>query len=363
MQVALSEEHLMLQTSVRDILARSLRASTAGDGVGSSTDRALAGLGEAGMFGALVPEQRGGVGLGALAAALIAEAAGEHVADAPVAAYLVGGYLLGKSDVGDADSMLAALLRGSLRLALAVEDTPPEKGGGERDTRILDGRVHGAKRCVPFAGSAKTMLVSTAGDRVALVDPRAPEVDLVKRDTLDGLPDLYDVTIGGAAGVDLALPSTTWERARGIALMMYAGEALGAASALLARTITHVSERRQFGRPLSMRQAVRHDLADMAAMLESARSLLWYAGALLDENGPSALRTICLAKAHITDVALQAARRCIVLHGAIGFAAECDAHLYLKRTMSRAMLLGTPRALRLEAICSTRRHDLPGLVG
>ena len=49
-----------------------------------------------------------------------------------------------------------------------------------------------------------------------------------------------------------------------------------------------------------------------------------------------------IAKAHVTDTAVDVARDCVTLHGGIGFTWECDVHFWLKRAMFNRTWLGNP---------------------
>ena len=57
----------------------------------------------------------------------------------------------------------------------------------------------------------------------------------------------------------------------------------------------------------------------------------------LEEEGA---RSAALAKAHITDRAIEAGRAVVELHGGVGFTWEYDIQLYFKRARSSAVLLG-----------------------
>jgi alkylation response protein AidB-like acyl-CoA dehydrogenase len=76
------------------------------------------------------------------------------------------------------------------------------------------------------------------------------------------------------------------------------------------------------------------------------RALFWFAAHALDHRPDEARTCAALAKAHIADRFLQAARDCIELHGGIGFTWEYDAHIWLKRAMFDAAAHGTSRRHR-----------------
>jgi alkylation response protein AidB-like acyl-CoA dehydrogenase len=49
-----------------------------------------------------------------------------------------------------------------------------------------------------------------------------------------------------------------------------------------------------------------------------------------------------MAKAHCSEAYVQAAGRCLQIHGGIGFTWDNPTHLYLKRAKSSLLLLGDP---------------------
>ena len=73
--------------------------------------------------------------------------------------------------------------------------------------------------------------------------------------------------------------------------------------------------RQQFGVTLGHFQAYKHQLANMAVEVEPLRGLYWYAAHAFDHVEDESERTAAIAKAHVTDVAMQAARDTVEQHG------------------------------------------------
>ncbi|WP_309049197.1 acyl-CoA dehydrogenase family protein [Streptomyces sp.] len=116
---------------------------------------------------------------------------------------------------------------------------------------------------------------------------------------------------------------------------------LGTGRTMLALARRHVLDRHQFGRPLASFQALRHRLAETHVALEGAEAVLTAAG----DDDTSAL----LAKAAAGRAALTAARHCQQALGGIGFTAEHQLHLHVKRALVLDGLLGSARDLTREA--------------
>jgi alkylation response protein AidB-like acyl-CoA dehydrogenase len=103
-----------------------------------------------------------------------------------------------------------------------------------------------------------------------------------------------------------------------------------------------VLARKQFGQPLAQFQAVKHQLANLVTDTEPCRGLWWFAAHAFDHRPEEASRAAALAKAHVTDVAMDVARAAFELHGGIGFTWECDLQLWFKRALFDRAFLGTP---------------------
>ena len=97
-------------------------------------------------------------------------------------------------------------------------------------------------------------------------------------------------------------------------------------------TSNYAKERIQFGKPIGQYQGVKHRLADMYVDLESYRSLSYYAAWSVDDDIEGLAKAVSLAKGYASDAFAQIGIDGVGLHGAIGFTAEYDAQLYLKRS-------------------------------
>jgi alkylation response protein AidB-like acyl-CoA dehydrogenase len=91
---------------------------------------------------------------------------------------------------------------------------------------------------------------------------------------------------------------------------------------------------------------VKHQLANMALDVDPTRGLWWFAAHAFDHEPARAERAAALAKAHITDRALQAARDAVEIHGGLGFTWECDVQLWFKRALFDRLWLDSPETHR-----------------
>ena len=97
-----------------------------------------------------------------------------------------------------------------------------------------------------------------------------------------------------------------------------AAQALGIAQASLEVSVKYTKERRQFGRPISDFGAIQNFLADMATRIEAAR-LLVYRAAYLRGKEMNHNRESAMAKVYSSEVAVDAARTGIQIHGGYGY--------------------------------------------
>ena len=78
-------------------------------------------------------------------------------------------------------------------------------------------------------------------------------------------------------------------------------------------------------------QGVKHPLAEAYVDIESCKSLVYYAAWALDHQAADAALAVSRAKAYASDALPRFGIDTVQLHGAIGYTAEYDAQLYLKR--------------------------------
>src|SRR5918997_1276700 len=118
-----------------------------------------------------------------------------------------------------------------------------------------------------------------------------------------------------------------------VACVALAAESAGAAARCLELTVDHTKQRTQFGKPIGSFQALKHRMADLHVLVETAKSA---SRAATDEISAA------VAKVYCSEAFFQVAAEMIQLHGGIAITWEHDAHLYLKRAHGSAQLFGSP---------------------
>jgi alkylation response protein AidB-like acyl-CoA dehydrogenase len=116
---------------------------------------------------------------------------------------------------------------------------------------------------------------------------------------------------------------------------------LGATQRMLDMSVEYTQNREQFGRPIGSFQAVKHLLADVQVKLTFARPVVYYAAYALVHGLPQRSVRISHAKVAAADAATLGARRCLQVHGAMGYTWEYDLQIWMKRVWADAACWGT----------------------
>ena len=294
-------------------------------------------LAEMGFLGAAIPEEHGGLGLGALDLGVIMEALGGANAAVPFMSSIILGaeaIRLAGSEVQKA-AWLPKLASGEAAFAYAEGPGPVFATGAT----LVGDKLNGAKSPVADAGIADIAIILVAGGTFALVEINQPGVIRTKLDSFDQLRPHYRLDFADA--VAEALPGTgKLDRLIDQAAVQAAFEAAGAAEACLTMARDYAMERQMFGRPLAGYQAIKHKLADVAVATELARSNAYYGG-WAAESSPDDLPAAAAAARLSGIKCLElAARENLQVHGGIGYTFEANCHFYYRRERLLAVHLG-----------------------
>jgi alkylation response protein AidB-like acyl-CoA dehydrogenase len=302
-----------------------------------------------GVAGLVVPEEHGGAGLSVLDLALAAETLGYGGAPGPFLGHALASLaiLLGGSDA-QRKEWLPRLATGD---ALGTVALAEGEGIWQPEEWLLAGgtKLVGAKVAVPHPDLADLIVVGIAGGGLALVEAEAAGISVQETDGVDRARRLGTVAFDGAPCELLPEGQVAACGVRDAGLVLLAADAFGSGSHLLDMSVEHAKTREQFGVTIGHFQALKHQLANMAIEMEPARGLLWYAAHAFDHIPEERERSAAIAKAHITDNAMQVARGAVETHGGIGFTWECDVQLWFKRVMFDRAFLGTPSVHRERA--------------
>ncbi len=299
-----------------------------------------------GLPGLTVPEAYGGAGLSSLDLAVVLEEIGRGLVPAPLlsTSLAVAAIVLGGSEAQHA-RWLRRLSGGCVGTLAATETSGRLDAAGITLRGEPDGDgfvLNGHKACVGDAGGAELFVVAfrtgaePEGISVAVIE-RGHGVQAASQKTMDrtkrlGSVRLEGVRVGcdqilGPVGKAWPLVSQLYDRAA----VMVAAEAIGSAEAAHRLTVEFAKTRVQFDSVIGRYQGVKHPLAEMYVDLESVKSLTYYAAWVADHRPAELSASASRAKAYISDAFARIGLDAIQLHGAVGYTAEYDAQLYMKR--------------------------------
>ena len=311
---------------------------------------------EMGLLGAPFAEADGGFGGGAVETMIVMEQFGKALALEPyLQTVVLCGALLrhGASDKQRAE-LIGAIAAGELRLSFAHMER--QSGFDLNDvalSAVKDGGggfvLNGEKTLVGQGDSADKLIVSArvSGDRrdrdgivLFLVDGGAPGVSRRGYPTQDGQRaaeiGFADVRVAPhdlLGGTDSALPVI--ERAVDETIAALAAEAVGAMSEALTMPVDYLKTRKQFGVTIGSFQALQHRAADMIVALEQARSMMYLAAMMADEDdAEERAKTMSAVKVQIGRSAKFVGEQAVQMHGGIAMTYEYKAgHLFKRLTM------------------------------
>jgi alkylation response protein AidB-like acyl-CoA dehydrogenase len=122
---------------------------------------------------------------------------------------------------------------------------------------------------------------------------------------------------------------------------------LGGASFALDTAKAYLSQRKQFGKPLSDFQALQFKLADMATELDAARLLVRRAAHALDNKDPKATQYSAMAKRFATDACFDVVNDALQLHGGYGYLRDFPIERVLRDLRVHQILEGTNEIMRV----------------
>ena len=311
MDFTLNEDQRMLRSSARDFLkqewpAAEMRRMLDPEDGAKAAAALWTKIVELGWPALLVPEDKDGLGSGAFDLAVLMEEMGRR---------LVPGEFLGSA-------VLATL---------SVETEQERLGAGEVRAAVLFEDDERLRYAIGAEGADLVLLVRANGDVAQLDDVEAAA-------SLDPTRPL-----GRAAGVagEIIGKAPDASRALDIATVALAAEMVGGAAELLDQVVAYVKDRKQFGVPVGMFQAVQHRAADMLIRIEKARSAVYHAALVADEAPADLPVAASAAKVAANQAYVWCSQQAIQLYGGLGFTWEQDLHLYFRRAKSSEYLLGS----------------------
>ncbi|HEV3136381.1 MAG TPA: acyl-CoA dehydrogenase family protein [Pirellulales bacterium] len=354
MEFDLSKPQKLLQKSARELFVRACPAKRVRELMATDTawhPELWSAVADQGWLGIHLPESCGGLGLGTVELAVVAEEMGRACFPGPFLGTIWAATLI--AEASPKSKYLEALATGQSKAAVALVE--PEASWDPADVRLKatkapDGfKISGRKSFVSDAGVADLIVcVARAGDELALltVGAKSSGVTITATPGLDQTRKLYDVqfenvTVAAedvlAAG-DAARSALV--RSMQVGTLAVCGDMLGGMQWIIEDTVEYAKTRQQFGRVIGSFQAVQQMCADMLLWTESSRSAIYFAAWALDAAPADAARVVATAKAYASDASREVANRGVQVHGGIGFTWEHDLQLLYKRSKTSEIMFG-----------------------
>jgi alkylation response protein AidB-like acyl-CoA dehydrogenase len=324
MKFTFSEDQLLFQSSVRNLLAKEctaerIRALWETD-TGRSPER-WSKLAEIGLLGMLVPESHGGLGMSEIDLVLLLEETGRAALPEPVVeTAAIGAPLLrDSSDDARKEQWLGPVASGEAVLTVGHASNP-----FVTDAHIAD------------------LLLLQHGDEVHAVPKE--RVVLEQQECSDASRRLFRIDwtptndTRFAHGEDARrLLGAAFDRGA----LATGAQALGIAQQLVDLAVDYAKQREQFGRPIGSFQAIKHMLANVQVKIEFARPVVYRAAHSVAMHSATRGVEVSHAKAGACEAAVLAAKTALQVHGAIGYTWEVDLHLWMKRAWALEAAWGT----------------------
>ena len=358
MDLEFTAEQEALRDGVRTLLERECPASAVRELVekGRAPERLWSAQVDTGWTALALPEDVGGLGLGAVEVALVAEEAGRVVAPGPwlTTATQYAAIVTEAATEEQARVLLSPVVEGSVTGTLALTESttgnPPDVvrtvARQQDGAWVLDGT-----KCVVIGATEADLLVVIAAidepsaDRLGVFVLLTGSVTIEPVATVDRTRSWATVVLDGTRAEHvLGDPGSSYRairRALDLATVAIAAETVGTCSALLERTIEYAKQREQFGVPIGSFQAVKHKLVDDYVEVERARATVYFAALTVAEDDPRRDAAVAMAKAAAGDCEHRVTEDAVQTHGGIAYTWEHDLQLWVKRAKANGSLLGT----------------------
>ena len=295
-----------------------------------------------------IAEAAGGLGMGFVEVALLAEELGRAAAPGPLLA--VASQFTPMLAEAGASGLLAEVATGARVGALAYAERGRWEPAAVATAAVPGGdgwSLTGTKQAVLGGAHADSFAV------IARADSGELGVFLVSRDALVvEMPDVIDPGLGLADLMLDDVPATVLlapdvdvteplERVTQQAAVAMALHTVGACRRIFEVTLEYAKVREQYDKVIGSFQALKHRFADMFLAVERANAVGYYAALAIAENDPARAEAAHVAKAAAGDCQRLLVQDGLQLHGGIGYTWENDLHFLLKRAKAGDALCGS----------------------
>ncbi|KMY67043.1 acyl-CoA dehydrogenase [Desulfocarbo indianensis] len=330
---------------------------------------------ELGLFGLSIPEEFGGLGLGALGECLVYEELSKTNACFRTRVATNNG--IGSQGIvldgtpEQKERYLPRLASGEWTACFAL--TEPEAGSDaaniQTTAELVEGRwlLNGRKHFITNGSESHVATVFALTDKskrakggitAFIVEKTYPGFSVGTIESKMGMRGSHtcelifdncevpaENVIGGQAKVGQGFKTAMKTLDKGRLTM--AASALGAAQRLLELSVDYAKQRVQFGRPIAEFQAVQFMLADMASQIYAARQMLYHAAWLRDKRGSAVIKEASMVKLFCTEMAGRVADMAVQVHGGMGYMKDYPVERFYRDLRLTRIYEGTSEIQRL----------------
>jgi butyryl-CoA dehydrogenase len=371
MDFDLSQDHKVLQRSVRDFVKKEIQPLAIQiDEQHHIPEELIAKMSKMGMFGIYLSEAYGGSGMDILSYAIVVEEVSKACGSSGI---LVSAHtslacdpILHFGSEQQKQAYLPALANGEKIGCFLL--TEPEAGSdpaGMSTSYRKDGNefiLKGTKFFITNGGYRGTGIVFASRDRTLkhkgisafIVNLETKGVEILRNESKLGIRGsfttnfaLNDVRVPeeallGSEGQGFKIAMETLDGGR----IGVAAQALGIAEGAYERSLAYSRTRKQFGKEISEFQAIQFKLADMYARIEASK-LLTYRAAWLKENKRPYATESALCKLHASETATYVTKEAVQIHGGYGYITDYEVERMYRDAKITEIYEGTSEVQRL----------------
>ncbi len=371
MDFELSQDHKVLQSSVRDFVEKEIKPLAIQiDENHAIPDELVSKMGGMGLLGSFLPETYGGAGMDILSYAIVVEEVSKACASSGI---LISAHtslacdpIMQFGSDEQKKEYLPSLTTGRKIGCLLL--TEPEAGSDPAaltTTYRKDGEhfvINGNKIFVTNGGFRGTGILLATSDRnlkhkgitAFIVDLESEGVEILRNESKLGIRGSFTTAF---SFTNLRVPAANLLGGEGhgfkIAMETLNGgrigvgaQALGIAEGAFERARAYSKERIQFGHPISELQAIQFKLADMYTRIETSK-LAVYQAAWLKGSKKSYATESALCKLVASETATFVTKEAIQIHGGYGYMTEYEVERMYRDAKITEIYEGTSEVQRL----------------
>jgi len=371
MDFNLTEDDLEFKKMARDFAEKRLypRAEEF-DEKGITPPELIQECGELGYFGFTVPEEYGGLGLGAVSFMGVLEEICAACAGFGIMLSVQNSLCNEIIKVFGSDELkqkyLPPMATGEKIGAYCITEPNAGTDIASLSTSATDKGDHylldGTKTFVTNAEYASVLIVFAKTDPEAgrkgiscfVVDKDSDGITLGKAEKKCGIKasDTREISFADVKVPKENLLGNPGEGFRMAVVILNSGrigvsfQAIGIAQAALNEAIKYSKERKQFGQPIANFQAIQFKLAEMATRIDAGR-LLGYRAALMKDTGVPCHRESSMSKLFCSQTANFVCNEAVQIHGGYGYMKEYAVERYFRDARVTEIYEGTTEAQKM----------------